>query len=949
MKHFFQQSIVTAVLAILSLTALAAPVGIDQASATAAGLLQHRVQGRAAASGVTMTLTHVEASSVLPGMVDYYVFNASDAGSFAIIAGDDRAHAVLAYGDGQLDMDNLPCNLSCMLEQYKEQLEWLAAHPEAQVLAEEEQQAPSEDSVMPLLTCSWSQSAPYYNMCPTDAFGNHAVTGCIATAMAQVMYYWRYPSRLPAVEGYRYEIFTLEDLPACTVDWDNMLDQYLGEYNETQANAVAVLMRYCGQGCHMMYGIDGSGSYMASQRGALVKFGYVNGIGSRDRDRYSASSWTTMMLEELQAGRPILYTAQANGGGHAFVIDGYHDNMFHINWGWAGTGNGYFALDAFNVEGYRFNSDQGMLTNVRPPSGSGGTPVEDYDLEQDGIYYKLNGTELAVVSKDSGHNSYSGNVVIPDHVTVDGQRITVTAIGDGAFMNCAGLTGVTMPSTVKTIGRKAFRNCMNLSRVMVPDNVTDIGEQAFAHCVSLELITIPASVTSFGFDAFEGCVKLNNVSISDVAAWCAVRFPNNNSNPLYFARHLTLNGKEVNKLVIPSSVAVVSRSAFINCTSLRELVVEEGVQSLERSAFCYCDNLASVSLPSTLTAIGRSTFYECTSLPHIELPQGLQTIGLAAFYGCAALQEVTFPASVTSVSEQAFEACEALNAVRISDLEAWCRIRFDKENANPLYCAGHLYLNGETIEQLILPEGIDKISSYTFAGDMDLKQVDLPAGITLIGDGAFMRCRNLKALSLNAGIQHIGENALKGCTSLTGMTIPDCVTSIGNGAFTNCSAMKYIVFGEGIKAIGKDMCDGCKGLEDIVIGSHVETIGTMAFYSCRAVATVTCKAKVVPQLAGAACFNNDAYKNATLQVPKGTEQDYRQADYWKNFENIVGIDIHNKLPGDVNADGSVNIADINALIGAILNGNRSAIYDVNEDGSVNITDINAIINWILAN
>ena len=181
------------------------------------------------------------------------------------------------------------------------------------------------------------------------------------------------------------------------------------------------------------------------------------------------------------------------------------------------------------------------------------------------------------------------------------------------------------------------------------------------------------------------------------------------------------------------------------------------------------------------------------------------------------------------------------------------------------------------------------------------------------------------------------------------MTIPDCVTSIGNGAFTNCSAMKYIVFGEGIKAIGKDMCDGCKGLEDIVIGSHVETIGTMAFYSCRAVTTVTCKAKVVPQLAGAACFNNDAYKNATLQVPKGTEQDYRQADYWKNFENILGIDIHNKLPGDVNADGSVNIADINALIGAILNGNRSAIYDVNEDGSVNITDINAIINWILAN
>lgn len=940
---------IAAALTAMSFTLTAAPVGIGEAQTIATSLLKQRSQGRAVATGVTMNLAHAEASGSAVGAVDYYVFNASDRGSFAIIAGDDRSRAVLAYGEGTLDMNNLPCGLQCMLEQYKEQLEWLAAHPGAQVEITDEHLAPTDGSVMPLLTCSWSQSEPYYNLCPTDPAGNHAVTGCIATAMAQVMYYWRYPSRLPAVEGYRYEVFTLEDLPPCTLDWNNMLDQYLGDYNETQATAIAVLMRYCGQGCHMMYGVDGSGSYMSSQRGALINFGYVNGIGSTNRDWYSASSWTSKMRDELNAGRPILYTAQANGGGHAFVIDGWHDGLFHINWGWAGTGNGYFALDAFNVRGYRFNSDQAMLTGVRPPSGSGASPVEDYDLALNGIYYKLDAGEAMVVSKDSGHNSYAGDVVIPDHITVDGKSLAVTAVGDGAFMNCTGLTSVTIPSTVKTIGRQAFRNCSGLSRVVIPDHVTVIGEQAFAHCVSLEQVTIPASLSAVDFDAFEGCEGMQAVDISDVAAWCAVNFSNSNSNPLFFARHLLLDGKEVTRLVIPSNAAAVGRAAFINCTSLRELVVEEGVQSLERMSFCYCDNLTSVTLPSTLTTLARSAFYECTSLPRVELPQGLQTIGSVAFYNCAALQEVTIPASVTSIGAQAFEACDSLNAVHIADLTAWCRINFDDEKANPLMCAGHLFLNGETFDRLVLPAGIDTIRSYAFAGDMDLKRVDFPSGVSIISDGAFMRCRNLETLKLNNELQHIGSNAFKGCSSLAAVTIPDKVETMGEGAFNNCSAMKYIAFGESIKDIGKNMCDGCKSLESLVIGSQVETIGIMAFYSCRNLTSVTCKASNVPQLAGQASFSSEAYKDATLQVPRSTTQDYSQASYWKYFKNIVGVDIHHDLPGDVNADGSVNIADINALIAAILDGNGNQLYDVNGDGSINITDINAIIDWILNN
>ena len=945
--HFFNiMAVVT--LAAVSLNVMAAPVGPDAAQSAANSLLNHRTQGRTLPASVTMNLAHVQQSATVAGCVDYYVFNASDGGSFAIVAGDDRATAVLGYGNGVLDMNHLPCGLQCMLEQYSQQLSWLAAHPSA-VVEPGPQYVPDEGTVLPLLTCNWSQSEPYYNLCPTNASGEHAVTGCIATAMAQVMYYWRYPSTLPAVKGYRYEIFDLEDLPACTLDWDNMLDQYLGEYNEAQATAIAVLMRYCGQACHMHYGIDGSGSYMSNQRDALLHFSYPGGIGSRNRDWYQASEWIRLMREELNAGRPILYTAQTNGGGHAFVIDGWYNGMFHINWGWAGTDNGYFVLDAFNPPGYAFNQDQAMLTGVRAPSGAGGSVVEDFDLQQEGIYYKVDGDEATVVSRDSRYDSYSGEVVIPAQLSVGGQMLTVTAIGDGAFRNCTRLSEVEIPSTIRRIGRQAFRNCSWLKRVTIPEQVATIGEQAFAHCVSLEQVTVPSSVRAVDYDAFEGCLGLQQVDISDAEAWCTIDFANPNANPLYIAGRLLVGNQELSHLTISDAVPVVKKYAFLGCTSLRTLQVAEGVTGIDKSAFFGCSSLSSVSLPSSLTRIGRSAFALCSSLTRLELPRGLQSVGGTAFTGCSSLATVVVPATVTEVGSNAFSDCESLNAVHIDDLSSWCQITFGDEFANPLRLAGHLLVNGETLHSLTIPAGIEVLSPYCMAGNLDLQNVTIAADVIGIAAGSFIKCRNLTRVSLGQGLLSIGNEAFKGCTALQGMTIPNRVETVGDAAFNNCSSLRYFVIGDAVRAVNKEMCDGCNSLDSLVIGKQVSSIGRMAFYSCRAIRSVTCRAASVPQLTGLACFSNDCYKNATLKVPASAVNDYTQADYWKKFQHIVGIRIHDDLPGDVNADGSVNIADVNTLIQKILAGSHDVGCDVNGDGSVNIADVNAVINAILSN
>ena len=345
-----------------------AAAGIDAAGAHTRALqfLNSQQRNILSANPQQLSLVHTEKSKADARLADYYVFNADDGSAFVIVTGDDRAAGVLACGNHAIDMDNVPCNMQWLLDHYSKQMDYLRAHPDVPVMA-----AAGQNSVVvsPLVSCTWNQRAPFYNQCPTSGT-QHCLTGCVATAMAQVMYYWKYPAEAPALDGYTSEVngATVDALPGGTFDWDNMLDVYPTNATAQQKDAVAMLMRYCGQACHMGYGTSASGAYSDDELEGMKTFGYNNDAVLLDRDDFTADEWAAMIEQQLAAGCPILYggvDADKNAG-HAFVVDGCGGGMYHINWGWSGSGDGYFVLDAFTTMNLQYSSEQQMLYQVYP-------------------------------------------------------------------------------------------------------------------------------------------------------------------------------------------------------------------------------------------------------------------------------------------------------------------------------------------------------------------------------------------------------------------------------------------------------------------------------------------------------------------------------------------------------------------------------------------------------
>ena len=345
-----------------------AAAGIDAAGARTRALqfLNSQQRNILSANPRQLSLVHTEKSKADARLADYYVFNADDGSAFVIVAGDDRTAGVLACGSQAIDMDDVPCNMQWLLDHYSKQMDYLRAHPDVPVMA-----AAGQNSVVvsPLVSCTWNQRAPFYNQCPTSGT-QHCLTGCVATAMAQVMYYWKYPAQAPALDGYTSEVngATVDALPGGTFDWDNMLDVYPTNATAQQKDAVAMLMRYCGQACHMGYGTSASGAYSDDELEGMKTFGYNNDAVLLDRDDYTAGEWAAMIEQQLAAGCPILYggvDADKNAG-HAFVVDGCGGGMYHINWGWSGSGDGYFVLDAFTTMNLQYSSEQQMLYQVYP-------------------------------------------------------------------------------------------------------------------------------------------------------------------------------------------------------------------------------------------------------------------------------------------------------------------------------------------------------------------------------------------------------------------------------------------------------------------------------------------------------------------------------------------------------------------------------------------------------
>lgn len=300
----------------------------------------------------------------------YYVFPNANSKGFTIVSGDDRLPEIVGYSSqGSYDENNLPEGFISFMKAYQNLYNKVnlgdaeALKNLAEIKAwrnKKNASAASTSAVAPLLgNIEWDQTSPYNNMCPRYDSVHVAATGCVATAMAQVMAYYKYPKQLKAdIPGYvnRWNGIPME-IPTITreegiYDWDNMLPKYNKEANATQQqkDAVAKLMYHCGAAVQMDYGPESAASVSATK---LAKyFGYdADLMMDLNRSTFSLDKWMQIIDTELAAGRPVLYSGQASDGGHQFICDGKDgEGLYHINWGWSGSQNGYFDLSLLNPE-----------------------------------------------------------------------------------------------------------------------------------------------------------------------------------------------------------------------------------------------------------------------------------------------------------------------------------------------------------------------------------------------------------------------------------------------------------------------------------------------------------------------------------------------------------------------------------------------------------------------
>lgn len=380
---------------LFSLTELMAAVVPESSASRIAGDFIFWNSGSRAGSG-TLRLAHVVKSG---GADRIYIYNV-DGGGWVMVSGDDNTRRqVLGYSPtGRFDYSAMPVNARNWIESYADVISRLESHPEY-VRRDSVMQSRASGAVAPLLgEITWGQGEPFNLLCPTLSNGERAVTGCVATAMAQIMMYYKYAEGQESI-SYEWNGQTLS-ADFGKYDWDLMAPKYTGSESEASRLAVATLMRDCGYSVRMDYGPE-SGAYSPDIPGALSgNFVYDHSLIYLPHSDCDKDSWEKILKEELDNKRPVLYSGTGNIGGHAFVCDGYDDKgYFHFNWGWSGANDGYYLTGE-----HSFPYDQAIIYGIQPACGG--------SLKGYFVIEKLRTVEDGLGFAGSFSYSYHGNTTI---------------------------------------------------------------------------------------------------------------------------------------------------------------------------------------------------------------------------------------------------------------------------------------------------------------------------------------------------------------------------------------------------------------------------------------------------------------------------------------------------------------------------------------------------------
>ncbi len=321
-------------------------------------------------------------------------------------------------------------------------------------------------------------------------------------------------------------------------------------------------------------------------------------------------------------------------------------------------------------------------------------------------------------------------------------------IASEAFKNyCTDITSVIIPSGVVAVGTRAFDGCSNISTLWFPDSLKRIELQAFQNCENLKTIRIGPGIKKLGRNLFYNSNNLENVYIDGLENWYNIELEDSSSNPMCYAKNLYIDGQKLTELNIP-----------------------KGITEIPEYAFCGNDDIVTLKIPNTVTSIGRD-----------------------AFAGCSSLEEISIPASVKNIWSDAFNSSN-IKSVYITDLAAWCGIKFSGKYSNPLTEADQLYINNKPIKNLVIPEGVKYISKFAFYGCCEFNSIILPESLEKLGNFAFGDCKKITSIRLPKGLREVGGGAFAYCRSLKEVIIANKGVEIGESAFYDCPSLKNVFY-----------------------------------------------------------------------------------------------------------------------------------------------------------
>lgn len=911
-------------------------------------------------------------NGVLTVEANYFVFNVGDDQGFVIAAGDDCVPAILGYADrGTFAGDSLPANVKWWLDGYSNAIGRLQASGKRAP-----RRAPMHAAIPALLTCQWNQGSPYNMYCPQffDT-GETCVTGCVATAMAQIMYYHRVRSVRSVqadIPGYtcstnweNYGKMTVQGIPKNSpIDWNDMTDTYDNASTDAAKRAVANLMKYCGVSVKMDYSPSASGASSSYVVTALKNyFGYDAGTHYVWRSSYSDDAWDELIYNELANGRPVHYSGQGSEGGHAFVCDGYDgDGYYHINWGWGGYCDANFLLSDLTPSGFGiggngggFNADQGAIIGAKP----------DGNLSPDDSPMYFSDAAVKTICVDRWDTNGDGELSYQE-------AKAVTAIGS-EFKGSTAITSfeeLRYFKNLKSIGTEAFAGCTQLTSIVIPEQVGEVGASLFAGCAALEKVEVVSE--NQAFDSRNGCNAIVRKADNCLVAGCKTTVIPADVAALGEGAFMQL---PLTAVMIPSSVSVYGNKVFYGCNDIETVMVGAKTPAALTADVFTCTSRATLIVPTgSLAAYEKANVWKnflkrieisSSTLPiqfadsqvkelcvdnwdqdsdkelsyaeaaavtdlgevfknntniqsfdELQYFTGLTAIGDSAFYYCSRLTSVVLPETVTAIGASAFQYCFYLSSIRLS-------------------------------------ENLENIASDAFWNCVRLTSIRIPAKVSSIGDTVFGYCTQLTDVSVDPA--NTVFDSREGCNAIVETStntlyqafvstrIPSTVTTIGRFAYSYVAGLTELRIPSNVTALAGVSVFSCGDLRSVVLPAELTTIGHQSFDYCDSLKTVKVGMTVPPAITQRT-FNSRTY--ATLYVPKGCREAYLAADYWKEFKQIVEF-----CDGDVNGDAQLDVADITLLVNIVTGYDAPheirLAADIDGDGEVTTADVELLVKRLL--